>query len=497
MSKKPSVAIIGSGFSGLATAIGLKRAGFDDFVVFERAEGPGGVWRHNTYPGAACDVASSLYSFSFEPNPNWSRPFAPQPEIKSYLEHCVERYGLTPHMRYRTEIAATEFDERTGVWTVETTTGERSTHTMVVAACGQLTRPSFPKIPGLDEFEGTRFHSAEWDHDHDLTGKRVAVVGNGASAVQLVPQIVDRVRSLTVFQRSAEYLMPKPDYAHASWEHTLFDKVPGALRALRGAWWAIGEYVNPALTLPMSRTVRHAYLAPFYLAIKAQLRLQIRDKELRRKLTPDYQMGCKRILLSSNYYPALARENADVVTDSITEITPNGIITADGTKHEVDTIVFATGFQAGGFVAPMTVRGLGGQDLSRSWNSEPQAFLGMTVSGFPNFFLMYGPNTNFGGGSIVYILESQARYIVDAVRTLTERRAGYMDVRPESFDAFSAEAQRRLANSVWATGGCNSWYTNDKGKVTNNWPGLMSEYRRRTRRVDPRDYRFVPAVTGN
>ncbi|WP_405485236.1 flavin-containing monooxygenase [Nocardia sp. NBC_00511] len=493
MSKKPSIGIIGSGFSGLAAAIGLKQAGFDDFVVFERAEGPGGVWRHNTYPGAACDVASSLYSFSFEPNPNWSRPFAPQPEIKGYLEHCVEKYGLTGHMRYGVEIAAATFDEESGTWTIETTTGDKSEFDIVVAAGGQLTRPSFPKIPGIETFDGTVFHSAEWNHDHDLTGERVAVVGNGASAVQLVPQIVDKTRTLTVFQRSAEYLIPKPDYLQANWEHKLYDRVPGVLRALRGAWWSIGEYVNPALTLPMSRTARHAYLAPLYLASKAQLRLQIRDKELRRKLTPDYQMGCKRILLSSNYYPALARENADVVTDSITEITPNGIMTADGTKHEVDTIVFATGFQAGGFVAPMTVRGLDGQDLSGSWNGEPQAYLGLTVTGFPNFFLMYGPNTNFGGGSIVYILESQARYLVDAVRTLAARKVAYMDVKPEAFDAFSTEAQRRLRNSVWATGGCHSWYTNDKGKVTNNWPGLMSEYRRRTAKVNPADYRFVPA----
>ncbi|WP_228566651.1 NAD(P)/FAD-dependent oxidoreductase [Nocardia sp. SYP-A9097] len=494
MTNKPSVAIIGSGFSGLAAAIGLKQAGYDDFVVFERAEGPGGVWRHNTYPGAACDVASSLYSFSFEPNPSWSRPFAPQPEIRAYLERCVEKYGLTGHMRYGTEIASAVFDERSGLWTVETTTGERSTHTVVVAAGGQLTRPSFPNIQGRTDFQGTSFHSAEWDHDHDLTGQRVAVIGNGASAVQLVPQIVDRVRSLTVFQRSAEYLIPKPDYGHATWEHRLYDRVPGALKALRGAWWGIGEYANPALTLPMSRAVRHAYLAPLYLASKAQLRLQIRDKDLRRKLTPDYQMGCKRILLSSNYYPALARENADVVTDSITEIAPHGIITADGTKHEVDTIIYATGFQSGGFVAPMTVRGLDDRDLDRDWGTEPQAYLGLTVTGFPNFFLMYGPNTNFGGGSIVYILESQARYIVDAVRTLAARQVAYMDVRPASFDAFSSEAQRRLANSVWATGGCNSWYTNDKGKVTNNWPGLMSEYRRRTARVNPADYRFVPAA---
>ncbi|MFE3193599.1 flavin-containing monooxygenase [Nocardia sp. NPDC059240] len=486
-----SVAIIGGGFSGLATAIGLKQAGVEDFVLFERAEGVGGVWRHNEYPGAACDVASSLYSFSFEPNPDWSRPFAPQPEIKGYLERCAEKYGLTGHLRFGTEIASAEFDATAGEWTIETATGERHTARVLVSACGQLTRPKIPNIPGLEGFSGEVFHSAEWRHDYDLTGKRVAVVGNGASAVQLVPQIAPKVAQLTVFQRSAEYLIPKPDYPHRKLEHWLYKRVPGALKALRGAWWGIGEYVNPALTLDMSPAVRKAYLAPFYYATKAQLRLQISDPELRAKLTPDYQIGCKRILLSSNYYPALDRDNADVVTDAIAEVAPNGIVTADGTKREFDAIIFATGFHANGFVAPMTVRGLDGRELNEQWATGPEAYLGLTVNGFPNFFLMYGPNTNFGGGSIVYILESQARYIVDAVRQLNRSGAAYFDVKREAFDAFSAEAQRRLAGSVWAKGGCTTWYKNEHGKVTNNWPGLMIEYRRRTRKIDLRKYEVV------
>ncbi|HSV40896.1 MAG TPA: NAD(P)/FAD-dependent oxidoreductase, partial [Nocardioidaceae bacterium] len=341
---------------------------------------------------------------------------------------------------------------------------------------------------GLDAFEGDWFHSAEWDHTQDLSGKRVAVIGSGASSVQLVPQIADKVGSLTVFQRSAEYLLPKPDYAHFGWEHWAYKNVPGVLKAFRATWWTIGEYVNPALVSKWPNALRTAYLAPLFLASKAQLRLQIRDAELRAKLTPDYTMGCKRILLSSNYYPALAKDHVDVVRDDITEIAPNGVVTADGTKHEVDVIVFATGFQAKNFVTPMTVSGVDGVDLEHSWAEGPAAYLGMTVTGFPNLFLMYGPNTNFGGGSIVYILECQARYIVDAVRTLDRRSASRVDVRQEAYDAFSEDTQRRLRNSVWAVGGCTSWYVNDEGKVTNNWPGLMSEYRRKTRKFDSANY---------
>jgi cation diffusion facilitator CzcD-associated flavoprotein CzcO len=488
MTTNPSVAIVGSGFSGLATAIGLKKAGYTDFIIFERSGGVGGVWQHNTYPGAACDVASSLYSFSFEPNPHWSRPFAPQAEIQAYLEHCVRQYGLEEHLRFHTEIADATFDDASNAWTLTDTAGTTYRADVFVPACGQLTRPSVPDLPGLDEFEGEWFHSAEWDHTQDLSGKRVAVIGSGASSVQLVPQLADRVGSMTVFQRSAEYLLPKPDYAHTAAEHWVYRNVPGALKAFRAAWWTIGEYVNPALVSNWPNLLRTAYLAPLYLAARAQLRLQIRDRELRAKLTPDFTMGCKRMLLSSNFYPALAKDHVDVVRDKITEIAPNGVVTADGTKHEVDVIVFATGFQAKNFVTPMTVSGVGGVDLEESWQDGPAAYLGMTVTGFPNLFLMYGPNTNFGGGSIVYILECQARYIVDAVRTLDRGDASRVDVRREAFDAFSQDTQRRLRTSVWATGGCTSWYVNDQGKVTNNWPGLMSEYRRKTRKFDAANY---------
>lgn len=490
MGKRPRVAIVGSGFSGLAAAIGLKQAGYRDFTVFERAGAVGGVWQHNSYPGAACDVASSLYSFSFEPNPAWSRTFAPQAEIQGYLERCVRQYGLSGHLRFNTEIVAADFDAERGVWRLTTDAGEVHEADVFVPACGQLSRPAIPELPGLDEFAGKIFHSAEWDHDHDLTGQRVAVVGNGASAVQLVPEVAKQAAELTVFQRSAEYLIPKPDFTHPRWVKWLYRSTP-AQRLSRGTWWSIGEYVNPALVRDWSRTARHAYLAPLFAATRVQLLLQVRDKELRRKLTPDYSMGCKRILLSSNYFPALSKDHVDVVDDAITEIAPNGVVTADGVKREVDVIIFATGFKSTGFVAPMRVTGVDGQDLNQTWAEGPAAYLGMTVSGFPNLFLMYGPNTNFGGGSIVYILECQARYIVDAVRALDRADASYLDVRPEVYEEFSAEIQGRLAKSVWATGGCTSWYQGKGGRVTNNWAGTMTEYRRRTKRVDPADYTFT------
>ena len=484
------IAVVGTGFSGLAAAISLKKAGFRTLTIFERSSRVGGVWNANEYPGCACDVASSLYSFSFEPNPNWSRPFAPQPEIRAYLEHCLRKYDLASNVLFNTEVTAADFDQTRAVWTLTTASGETNEFDVVIAACGQLTQPSYPNVAGIDSFEGTAFHSAQWNHDHDLSGERVAVIGNGASAVQIVPSIAPKVRELVVFQRSNEYIVPKPDYQHPEWEKAIYRYVPGALKALRFAWWTFGEYGNPGFTLPTGR-FHNAYFAPVLGLVNWQLRKQVRDPELRRKLTPDYKIGCKRILLSSTYYPAITGKNARVVTEQITGISPNGIVTADGVKHEVDTIVYATGFKTRGFVAPMKVRGVEGQDLNEFWADGPQAYLGMSVPKFPNFFVMYGPNTNFGGGSIVYVLESQARYIVDGVRNLRDSGAAYIDLKPEVFARFSTEMQRRLRKSVWAAGGCTSWYKNAKGVVTNNWAGTMLEYRFRTRRMNLDNYKVV------
>ncbi|MFE6922849.1 flavin-containing monooxygenase [Nocardia sp. NPDC057663] len=489
--RSPSVAIIGTGFSGIGAAIKLEQAGFENLTIFERADGIGGVWRHNTYPGAASDVPSFAYSYSFEPNPRWSRACAPQIEIQRYLEHCAAKHGLTEHLRFGTEIAGAVFDAERGKWTLETTQGDRHEFDIVVAASGQLTVPRFPNVEGLDSFEGAMFHSALWDNDHDFTGERVAVVGNAASAVQLVPQLAKQARQLTVFQRSAEYLIPKPDFAIPEWLKDLQGAVPATLEAQRLMYWLMGEWWNVSITLPMPKRARQLWNAPFQLATRAQLRLQVRDPELREKLTPNYEMFCKRAVLSSNYYPAVTKSTSEVVTDAITEITPNGVVTDDGVKRNFDTIVFATGFQANGFVAPMKVTGLDGRELNEVWQGSPQAYLGMSVPGFPNFFLMYGPNTNLGGGSVVYMVECQARYIADAIRKLVTSGAKYLDVKQDVYDAHSAETQRRLKGSVWANGGCTSWYKSDDGKVTNNWQGLMSEYRLRTRRLNLSNYELA------
>lgn len=486
-----TVAIIGSGFAGLAAAIELKRAGIDDLMVFEQARDIGGVWRDNSYPGAACDVASALYSFSFEPNPKWSRAFAPQSEIHAYLQHCADKYDVTRHISYNTRITSAAFNDAEGTWQLETAEGQRYAARVLVSACGQLRRPRVPEIPGSEDYSGVVFHSAQWNHDFDPRGKRVAVVGNGASAVQIIPQIAGHVAQLTIFQRSAEYLIPKLDFPLGRWSHRLFVRFPLVLRALRALWWLLNESMIPALTRNMSRRMRTVLLAPLYLAAKAQLRWQVRDPNLRAKLTPDYQLGCKRILLSSNYYPALLLPTTEVIVEAITRFTTAGVTTSDGSTREFDAVVFATGFRTNDFVAPMTVRGLNGEDLTTAWKNGPEAYLGMSVTGFPNFYLMYGPNTNLGGGSIIYMLESQARYIVDAVRKLISTGATYFDLYPEVLAEFNERAQRQLSGSVWVQGGCTSWYKNDSQRVINNWPGHTFDYRRRTRRLDLSNYRVV------
>ena len=484
----PVVAIAGSGFSGLGMAMQLKRAGIDSFEIFEREDRLGGVWRDNTYPGAACDVPSHLYSYSFEPNRAWSRRFSPQSDILEYLERCADRYRLREHLHLGTEVTRASFDEEGGRWRIETSAGDEHDADVLVTACGQLSRPAPPTIRGLDRFEGTMFHSARWEHEHDLSGERVAVVGTGASAIQFVPEIAPQVARLHVFQRSAPYVIPKMDTGYRAWQRRLFERAPLLQSAARAGWFGYFEAVIPALTgkLPSARV-------PLRLTHAAMLRLQVRDPELRAKLRPDYEIGCKRILVASNYYPALTRPNVEVVTDRIREVTASGIVTEDGVERPVDTIILSTGFQTNDFIAPMEVRGIGGRDLNEAWRAGAEAHLGLTVSGFPNFFVLYGPNTNLGAGSIIYMIESQFSYVLEAIRTLSRSGAAYLDVREAAQDAFSREVQRRLEASVWQTGGCNSWYRDESGRNTNNWPGFQLEYRRRTRELNLDEYRLVKA----
>jgi cation diffusion facilitator CzcD-associated flavoprotein CzcO/acetyl esterase/lipase len=476
----PRVAIIGAGFGGIGLGMTLKRAGIDSFTIFEKADGIGGVWRDNTYPGAACDVPSHLYSFSFEPNPDWTRVYSPQPEILDYLERCVEKYGMAPNLRLGTEVTRAQFDERSGRWRIETNGGETLEADVLVSACGQLSRPALSRIEGAERFDGPIFHTARWDHDVELEGKHVAVIGTGASTIQVVPAIAPRVGHLDVYQRSAPYVMPKKDRPYSPWERRLFRRFPPARWARRFWQWLAFEIFVSAFNQfrPVARLGIRIH--------ERHLDEQVSDPALKEVLRPDHVLGCKRVLISGDYYETLERPNVELVTEGVRELTKRGVIAEDGTEKRADVIVLSTGFESTRFLAPMEIRGREGVELNEAWREGANAYFGMTVAGFPNLFIMYGPNTNLGSGSIIFQLESQMSYILDAVRNL-QSRGGWLSVRPEVQASFDREIQKRLSTSVWQTG-CSNWYLDDHGRNTNNWPGFTLEYRRRTRRLDLEDY---------
>lgn len=478
------IAIIGAGFGGLAAAIELKRAGFDNLVVFERADDVGGVWRENTYPGAACDVPSPLYSFSYELNPSWPSRYARQRDIFEYLHRVVAKYDLGRHIRFGTEVTAADYDDATGRWVLSTSAGEVVEAAALIPAVGQLSRPMEPAIPGRETFAGASFHSAQWDHSVPLAGRRVAVIGTGASAIQFVPAIQPRVAHLDVFQRTPPYIVPRWDTRFTRVHHALFRRLPATLLAERVAWWAVAELLAIAFlySKPLSRLV--TALA------RSHLKRQVTDPDVLAKMwPPSYPVGCKRILFSSDYLPAICQPNVDLVTDPIAEITARGVRTADGVEHPADVLIFGTGFAATDFLAPMKIRGQDGRDLREEWTGGARAYLGITVPRFPNLFLMYGPNTNLGSNSVVAMEECQARYIRQALQYAATVRAP-IAVRPEVEATFDREIQDRLAGGVWTR--CRNWYRNAEGRVTTNWPGTVTEYRRRTRRLDPAEYAVVP-----
>jgi cation diffusion facilitator CzcD-associated flavoprotein CzcO len=482
--KSDPIVIVGAGFSGLGMGIRLKQAGIDDFVILEKAGGVGGTWRDNHYPGAACDVESHLYSFSFEPNPGWSRTFAGQREILAYLEHCADKYGLRPHLRFDTAVTGATFDERAGTWTVKTSRGDRLPARVLVSAIGGFNLPSYPDIPGLDTFGGKVVHSARWDDSYPLEGKRVGVVGTGASAIQIVPAIAPRVGRLHVFQRTPPWIVPKLDHPISEQERERFRRWPALQRLERARqYWlrelvAVGFVKSPAVLRLASK-----------LALR-YLRASVRDRALRDKLTPSYTMGCKRILPSNDYYPALTRENVELVTEGIQEVRPRGIVTRDGQLRELDAIVCATGFTVADFLLPFSMKGRGGRDLNEAWRGGAEAHLGSTVSGFPNFFIVFGPNTGLGHNSMIFMIESQIDYAMSAIRLLKKERLRYLDVRADAQARYNESLQARLAKTVWSTG-CTSWYLNKDGKNTTLWPGFTVEFYLRTRRLDPRDYELV------
>jgi cation diffusion facilitator CzcD-associated flavoprotein CzcO len=470
------VAIIGAGFGGIGAAVRLKEAGMSDVVLFERSDDIGGVWRENTYPGAACDVPSHLYSLSFAPKADWSRRFAPQAEIHQYLRDVARDFDVLRHVRFRTEVRAAAFDEERGTWRLTLSDGEEHEADVLLSATGQLSRPSTPAVPGLDRFEGAMFHSAQWDHGHDLTGERVAVIGTGASAIQFVPAIAARTASLSVFQRSAPYVLGKPDRTYRERAKKAFARVPGLLRLSRE-----GNYFSNELR-SLGFNTEPRLLFAHRARYRRHLRAVVADPALREKLTPTDPMGCKRILMSNDWYPALQLSQVEVVTDPIAEVRAHSVVTADGVEREVDTIILGTGFAATEFLVPMTVTGRDGRDLHAQWKDGASAHLGTVVPGFPNFFVLYGPNTNLGHNSILVMLEAQIGWIVQAVRALRQGRIRRLEVRPDVAAAFDAWVQERVGHTVFA-GGCRSWYLTESGRNTQNWPASTLTFRRRLRRL--------------
>ncbi|KKN51832.1 hypothetical protein LCGC14_0618830 [marine sediment metagenome] len=481
---QPSIVIIGTGFGGLGMAIQLKKAGLENVTLLEKAGRVGGTWRDNTYPGAACDVQSHFYSYSFEPKHDWSRKFGLQHELLGYMDHCVEKYGLGKHIRFNCEVADAVFDDVCNRWTLTLTNGETLEAQVVITATGQLNQPAWPKIEGMSDFEGTCFHSARWDHDYDIKNKRVAVIGTGASAIQFVPEIAGDVAALTLFQRSAAWVLPKPDRPFKRWEQRLFKRIP--------VWDRLYRYLiywkNESRGLAFTRF--HRLLDIFARQGKKEAGKHVTDPATLKNIIPDYQIGCKRILISNDWYPAINRLNVDLVTDPIERINSTGIQTRSGRHYPVDAIIFGTGFRASEFLSPIRITGRNGLTLNEAWQEGAVAFKGITVSGFPNLFMLYGPNTNLAHNSILYMLESQFQYVLGCMNILKKYPGAAMDVRQDRLKRYSSVVQEGLKGSVWNSG-CTSWYLDANGKNTLNWPGFTFSYRFSTRRVDTADYQML------
>ncbi|MET9321725.1 NAD(P)/FAD-dependent oxidoreductase [Streptomyces sp. NPDC003038] len=484
------VAVIGSGFGGLGAAVRLRREGITDFVVLERAGSVGGTWRDNDYPGCTCDVPSHLYSFSFAPNPDWPRTFSGQPHIRAYLEHVADTFGLRPHIRLGHEVRMMRWDADELLWRIETSAGELSAD-VVVSATGPLSDPKMPEVPGLAGFPGKVFHSARWNHDYDLRGKRVAMIGTGASAIQIVPAIAPDVERLTLFQRTAPWVLPRTDRAISAVERWLHRQLPFTRAARRGLLWGIRELQVSAFTKHPSRLGLIESLA------KANMARSIKDPAMRASLTPSYRIGCKRILLSSEYYPALARPDVDLVASGLKEIRGSVLVAADGTEAEVDAIVFGTGFHVTDMPIADRVVGAEGQTLADEWKDGMQALRGATAAGFPNWMTIIGPNTGLGNSSMILMIESQLNYMADYLRQLALLDGSgpggrvALAARPSAVNEWNRQVQARMERTVWSTGGCTSWYLDAQGRNTTVWPGTTGEFRKETRTVDLAEYEVV------
>lgn len=480
------VLVVGTGFSGLGMAIRLRKAGRTDFMVLEKAQDVGGTWRDNTYPGCACDVQSHMYSFSFEQNPDWSRSFSPQPEIWAYLRGVAGKYGLRDHIRFGVEMTGARWDADEGRWHLQARDGDEYVARFVVSGMGGLHVPRIPQLPGLADFQGAVFHSAEWNHDYDLRGKRVAVIGTGASAIQFVPRIAPDVAELVLFQRTPPWIMPKPDRVIPEWGKRAFKSVPGAQRLYRNALYWTLEARALGFNGHTSMMKAGEWIARKHIA------RQIDDPALRRKVTPDYTMGCKRVLKSNDYYPALNRDNVNVVTEGVAQVRAHSVVAADGSEHEVDAIIFGTGFHVTDAFDSLEVVGLDGRNLAKEWRERGmRTHKGITVSGFPNLFFLLGPNTALGHNSVVFMIESQIRYVADAIGLVERGAAKALNVRPAVQESFNDHVQRKLVKGVWTRGGCKSWYLDSMGVNRTIWPGFTWRYWLETRTVEPADFELI------
>lgn len=484
MGKDFPIAIIGSGFAGIGAAIQLKKAGIDSFTIFERANEIGGTWRDNTYPGAACDVPSHVYAFSFEQKPDWSRTFAESGEIQEYLLGLVEKWKLRSHLRLNTEIVDARFDEAGAKWTLTTDDDSCVTARVVISGVGGLVDPSLPDIKGIESFGGEVFHTARWSHEHDLTGRNVAVIGTGASAVQVVPSIAPQVAKLSVYQRTPGWVLPKRDTVYTEAQKQRLARQPFRLRALRFVKYWLSELVGPMVFLDAPRLSAVGQAGSL-----AHLKASVKDPELREKLTPNFQFGCKRILISSDYWSSFERENVDLVTEPIEEIRHDGLQTTDGVLHAADVIVLATGFDLGLANAPFPVTGRGGKTLDEAWKDGAVAYKGMTVSGFPNWFILMGPNTGPGHTSVLVYTEAQIEHTLQAIQRIRRDDLAFVDVKQEVQDAYNVRIQGRMKHMVWSN--CKSWYLNPDGSNHALYPGFAAEYALRARRFRASEYELA------
>lgn len=479
------IAILGAGFAGIGAAIQLKKRGIQSFTIFERANEIGGTWRDNTYPGAACDVPSHAYSLSFEQNPGWSHRYSPSSEIQDYLLGIVDKWHLRDHLRLRTEIVEARFDEREATWLLTTSEGDVVRARVVISGVGGLVDPALPDIKGLASFRGEVFHTARWNHDYELTGKRVGVIGTGASAVQVVPSIAPQVEKLAVFQRTPAWVVPKRDQRYSERARRLFARFPFLLHASRSLQYWASELWGPMIFLDAPRLSAVGERLSL-----AHLHAQVKDPVLREKLTPHFQFGCKRILVSDDYWASFERPNVELVTDAIEEIVPDGIRTADGSVRELDAIVLATGFALGLASAPFPITGRGGKSLDDAWKDGAVAYKGMTVAGFPNWFILMGPNTGPGHTSVLVYTEAQIAHALGAIEKIRREKLRWVDVRPSALERYNARIQARMKHMVWSSG-CNSWYLSTDGSNHSLYPGFAFEYALRARRFDPKDYEIA------